>query len=115
MLTTMIACSGAGLRTSSPASVALVLTLALSLTSVTQVSAVCVHSLYVYLARAPHGALLRSNHRNATLLRSNHRNTQRNVVFGGRAGGITTVPARPREAPEALARREEWGCPNKSV
>ena len=45
MLTTMmmIACSGAGLRTSSPASGALVLTLALSLTSVTQVSAVCVH------------------------------------------------------------------------
>jgi len=40
---TMIACSGAGLRTSSPASGALVLTLALSLTSVTQVSAVCVH------------------------------------------------------------------------
>ena len=39
----MFACSGAGLRTRSPASGALVLTLALSLTSVTQVSAVCVH------------------------------------------------------------------------
>ena len=43
MLMTMFACSGAGLRTSSPASGALVLTLALTLTSVTQVSAVCVH------------------------------------------------------------------------
>ena len=39
----MFACSGAGLRTRSPASGALVLTLALTLTSVTQVSAVCVH------------------------------------------------------------------------
>ena len=39
----MFACSGAGLRTRSPASGALVLTLALTLTSVTPVSAVCVH------------------------------------------------------------------------
>ena len=43
MLTTMFACSGAGLRTRSPAFGALVLTLSLTLTSVTQVSAVCVH------------------------------------------------------------------------
>ena len=43
MLMMWFACSGAGLRTSSPASGALVLTLALTLTSVTQVSAVCVH------------------------------------------------------------------------
>ena len=43
MLMMMFACSGAGLQTCSPASSALVLTVTLTLTSMTPVTAVCVH------------------------------------------------------------------------